>query len=89
MKSLAILPVLLFAACASTGPDDRGIVHKSYRLKNAAANHVAQVLTAEVGATPGYRIVIVPDPQLNAVVVRGTPEDQVRLEKRIHELDVR
>lgn len=87
--TIAILPVLLFAACASTGPDDRGIVHKSYALKNSAANHVAQVLTAEVGATPGHRIVIVADPKLNAVVVRGTPADHVQLEKRIRELDVR
>ena len=86
---IAILPALFLAACASAGPDDRGIVHKSYALKHAAADHISQVLTAEVGATPGHRIVIVPDPRLNAVVVRGTPEDQLRLEKRIRELDVR
>lgn len=89
MKTIAILPALLLAACASPAADDRGIVHKSYTLKYAVADQVAQILTAEVGATPGHRIVIVADPKLNAVVVRGTPEDHVRLEKRIRELDVR
>ena len=87
--ALALLPALFLTACASHEPDDRGIVHKSYALKNATADRVAQVLTAEVGATPGHRIVIVPDPRLNAVVVRGTPEDHLQLEKRIRELDVR
>jgi type II secretory pathway component GspD/PulD (secretin) len=84
-----LLPLILLAGCAASEPVDRGIVHKSYALKKADADRVAQALTAEVGETPGHRIVIVPDPRLNAVVVRGTPEDHVRLEKRIRELDVR
>ena len=91
MKLLIALTTISFAVSCATTPadDDRGIVHKSYALKLAAADHVAQVLTAEVGATPGHRIVIVQDERLNALVVRGTPEDHIRLEKRIRELDVR
>ena len=88
MKKLAAIAVIL-AGCATPAADDRGIVHKSYALKNAAADQVAQKLNAEVGETPGHRIIVVADARQNAVVVRGTPEDHVRLEKRIRELDVR
>ena len=90
MKTLTALRLLTLAACATTpAADDRGIVHKSDALKYAAADLVAHTLSAEGGETPGHRIVVVADSRQNAVVVRGTPGDHVRLEKRIRELDVR
>lgn len=90
MKALPSILILAgLAGCASNSANPDGISHKTYPLKHAAADRVAQILSAEVGATPGHRIVIVTDPKFNAVVVRGTPEDHIRLEKRIRELDVR
>jgi type II secretory pathway component GspD/PulD (secretin) len=87
MKQLPII-VLLLAGCASSEPLDRGIVHKTYVLKHATADHVARTLSNEERETPDHRVVIVADAARNAVVVRGKPEDHVRLEKRIRELDV-
>ena len=89
MRAILVAAAIILAGCASNEPDTRGIVHKSYALKVASADFVAQKLTAEEKGTADHRVVIVPDPKLNAVVVRGTPEDHVRLERRIHELDVR
>ena len=89
LQSYGVMMIgLVLAGCASNEPDTRGIVHKSYSLKLASADFVAQKLTAEEKGTADHRVVIVPDPRLNAVVVRGTPEDHVRLVKRIRELDV-
>jgi type II secretory pathway component GspD/PulD (secretin) len=89
MKTLPLILVgAVIAGCSLPGADDGGIVHKSYALRNAPPDRVAQTLIAEERGTPEHRIVIVADPVANAVVVRGTPEDHVRLEKRIRELDV-
>ena len=89
MRMTVAVLLLVGASCASNEPDTRGIIHKSYALKVASADFVAQRLTAEEKSTSDHRVVIVSDAKMNAVVVRGTPEDHVRLEKRIHELDVR
>jgi type II secretory pathway component GspD/PulD (secretin) len=81
--------VAALAGCAGTEAVDRGIIHKSIALKHAAADQVARRLTLEEAATRDHRVVIVADARANAVVVRGTADDLVRLEKRIRELDVR
>ena len=87
--SLVILCLTALAGCASGDANPMGISHKSYPLKHAVADQVAQTLSVEVGRTPGHRIVIVADPKINAVVVRGTPDDHIQIEKRIRELDVK
>lgn len=80
---------VFLAGCASSDGTVAGVLHKSYPLKSASAGEVARTLTGEERGSPDGRIVIVADERTNSVVVRGTPGDQARLEKRIRELDVR
>lgn len=90
LLGLLVAPLaLLLAGCASSDGTVAGVLHKSYRLKNTSAVTVAQTLAAEERGTSDRPLVIVADERTNSVVVRGTPEDQARLEKRIRELDVR
>ena len=88
VTAIVLLTALMLSACASNGPVDRTI-HKSYPLKHASAESVAQTLIREESPTPEFRVVIVADARMNSVVVRGTPEDLERLSKRIQELDVK
>lgn len=89
MKIIAILPVLLYAACSACDGAMSDPIQE-FRIRHRPADQVAKALTDELVAERGIAPHIEADLQANSVIVGPALQaDLIRIKRRIKELDVR
>jgi len=87
LLTIAMVSATIFS-CSTNRPSDDGLDSRYFRLQHVDADQVARTLAREEKKSSSAVVEIVADVRTNSIIVKGSKEDLLRVDRRIRDLDV-